>query len=231
MHTIPNLPWSVAAEVYASLCELLPPPRIDTPETRARRADTAMEAVIALHPGDACEALLAAQIIGADAHAKDSLREAVEPQTQPEDVRRCRAQAVAMMRSMQSGLRMLKRDQAVREKLEAAMHPATMGRAGWWFCDASVPEAAPAEGEPPPPDAAPPAAAPAVAVAPEHAIADAELYAAMYPERAASIRAYGGLPPNIDYGPPEPELVDTLVNGTSTILRALDHITRAAVVA
>jgi hypothetical protein len=61
MHIIPNLPQSAAAEAYAHLCEYLPPPRIDTPETRARRADTAMAAVIALHPGDTAEALLAAQ--------------------------------------------------------------------------------------------------------------------------------------------------------------------------
>jgi hypothetical protein len=227
MHTIPNLPQSIAAEVYASLCELLPPPRIDTPETRARRADAAMEAVIALHPGDACEALLAAQIIGADAHAKDCMRSAIEPRTQPEDARRSRAQAGMMLRYMQSGLRMLKRDQAVREKLEAAMHPATMGRAGWWFRDASVPEAEPADGEAPPPDAVPPAAA----TPPEQAIADAELYAAIYPGRAASIRAYGGLPPNIDYGPPEPELVEALVSGTSRILLALDQPSRAAAAA
>jgi hypothetical protein len=169
-------------------------------------------------------------VIGADAHAKDCMRLAIEPNTQPEDARRCRAQAISMMRSMQSGLCMLKRDQAVREKLEAAMHPATMGRAGWWFRDASVPAAEPADGEAPPPDAAPAAAAPAEAP-PEQAVADAELYAAMYPERAASIRAYGGLPPTIDYGPPEPEIVATLVNGTSTILLALDHIARAAAVA
>jgi hypothetical protein len=225
MHTIPNLPQSIAAEVYASLCELLPPPRIDTPETRARRADAAMDAVIALHPGDACEALLAAQIIGADAHCKDCMRLAIEPRTQPEDARRSRAQAGMMMRYMQSGLRMLKRDQAVREKLEAEMHPATMGRAGWWFRDASVPAAEPAEGETPPPDAAPDE------TPPDQAVADAELYAAIYPDRAASIRAYGGLPPTIDYGPPEPELVEALVRGTTAILRSLDAIAPAAPVA
>jgi hypothetical protein len=163
------------------------------------------------------------------------MRSAIEPRTQPEDARRSRAQAGMMMRYMQSGLRMLKRDQAVREKLEAAMHPATMGRAGWWFRDASVPAPEPAEGEAPPPgaasaDAPPPDTAPE-AGSPEQAVADAELYAAIYPDRAASIRAYGGLPPDIDYGPPEPELVDALVHGTSTILRSLDAIAPAAPVA
>jgi hypothetical protein len=40
---------------------------------------------------------------------------------------------------------------------------------------------------------------------------------------AARIRAHGGLPVRLDFGPPEPEMVDALVNGTSPILRALDH--------
>jgi hypothetical protein len=58
MHTLPNLPRSVASKVYASLCDLLPQPRIDTPEARA---ETAMAAVVALHPADASEALFAVQ--------------------------------------------------------------------------------------------------------------------------------------------------------------------------
>jgi hypothetical protein len=37
-------------------------------------------------------------VIGADAHAKDCMREAIEPRTQPEDARRCQARAVATMR-------------------------------------------------------------------------------------------------------------------------------------
>jgi hypothetical protein len=37
------------------------------------------------------------------------------------------------------------------------------------------------------------------------------------------IRAGGGLPARVTFGPPEPELVEELVNGTSPILRALDR--------
>jgi len=51
----------VTIEVYAGLCDLLPPPRIDTPEACAARADTAMAAVAALHPADASEAVFAVQ--------------------------------------------------------------------------------------------------------------------------------------------------------------------------
>ena len=48
------------------------------------------------------------------------------------------------------------------------------------------------------------------------------MYATLYPERAARIRANRGFPANIDFDPPEPEIVAALVNGTSSILRALD---------
>jgi hypothetical protein len=216
MHTLPNLPPSVAREVLATLCATLPPPVADTAEARAARDETAMAAVAALHPADAFEALLAAQIVEADAHAMDCLRLAVQAGQQPEDVRRCRAQAATMMRHMQSGLRALQRTQSMREKAEATMHPAAMDRAGYWFRDASPP--------------LPPS--PAQADAPQPAdLTDAEQYAAVYPDRAARIRAHGGLPMRLDFGPPDPAVVDALVNGTSPILRALDHRPPAAAAA
>ena len=88
----------------------------------------------------------------------------------------------------------------------------------------------PAQGEAtqpgaPQPGGAQPAAAPPDPVRAEPAFCDlseAEQYAAIYPERAARIRAHGGLPVRLDFGPPEPEIVDALVNGTSPMLRALD---------
>ena len=54
-------------------------------------------------------------------------------------------------------------------------------------------------------------------------LTEAEQYAAIYPDRAALIRATGGLPPKPSFGPPEPDIVEALVNGTSPILRALDR--------
>ena len=52
---------------------------------------------------------------------------------------------------------------------------------------------------------------------------EADLYAIMYPRRAASIRALGGLPQPCDFGPPSPELVHAIVTGTSPTLLALDR--------
>ena len=212
MQSLPNLPPSIASEVFATLCDSLPPPATDTSEARAARYETAMAAVAALCPTDAFQALLAARIVIADYQAKDSLRLANQPGQDPKTARQCRAQSNAMMRNADSGLRALQRIQAKWEKAEAERNPVAMERAGYWFKDVSVPlpDASP---EPPPFEQR----------------SEAEQYAAIYPERAARIRAHGGLPPDTDFGPPEPHIVVDLVNGTSPILRALDRLpSRAA---
>jgi hypothetical protein len=57
---------------------------------------------------------------------------------------------------------------------------------------------------------------------PSDLAAEAERYAIVYPRRAQLIRQHGGLPPNCDFGPPDDDLVDAIVTGTSPALRALD---------
>jgi hypothetical protein len=52
---------------------------------------------------------------------------------------------------------------------------------------------------------------------------EAERYAVLYPDRAARIRANRGLPARLDFGPPEPHIVEAIATGTSPILRALDN--------
>ena len=80
---------------------------------------------------------------------------------------------VAMARQADAALRSLLRIQTTREKQEAAMHPAAIERAGYWFRDASVPEPVPTQAG---------------------IDAEAERYAVIYPDRAARIRAAVGLP-------------------------------------
>jgi hypothetical protein len=98
-----------------------------------------------------------------------------------------------------------------------------MERVGYWFHDVSV--------DPPP---TPPAAtdlesAPGQPPTPQPAprdfseMTEAEQYAVLYPDRAALIRASGGLPPDHRFGPPEPEVVDAIIRSDSPILRALDR--------
>jgi len=206
-----HLPPAVARHTFHTLISALPPPVPDTPEHRAARDEDAIAAVAALYPADAFEARLAARIVAADSHAMDCLRLAIQPGTDPLDVRRCRAQANSMMRQSQSALHALQRRQAAREKAEAALHPAAMERAGYYFRDVSVPA----------PDEAP-QAAPAEPNPPADIAAEADQYALIYPDRAARIRANRGLPQKLDFGPPSPELVHAIVTGTSPILKALD---------
>ena len=196
MDTIPNQSATITREIFATLRGLLPPPVPDTAEARADREENAMAFVAALHPADAYEANLATQIVAADAHAKESLRLAVQPGQLPEEVRRCHARAAVMMRHMQSGLRMLRRDQVAREKAETAMHPAAMERAGYWFRDASVPS---------------PNRRRRCRFARFEDLTEAERYAIIYPDRARRIRAAGGLPKPHDFGAPEPAIVQALI--------------------
>ena len=126
-------------EYFAELCRELPPVPDEDPEARAARQNSAMDAVVALHPDNAFEARLAVRIVSTDAHAADALRSAALAAGDPEKVRQCRAQAASMARQSDAALRALLRIQATREKQEAAMHPAAMGRAGYWFKEVARP--------------------------------------------------------------------------------------------
>jgi hypothetical protein len=181
----------------------------DTPEARAAHDQHLMDAVIALHPEDDFEARLAVQIVAMGVHADDALRSAGLAAADPMEVRRCRAQAVSLARQADSSLRTLRRIQADRDKALAAMHPSAMGRAGYWFHEVSVPAPAPQPAE------AAPAPAPAE-------LDEVELYAVIYPDRAARIRAAGGLPPDLDFGPPEPHIVAGLLR-TASASRVTRH--------
>jgi hypothetical protein len=181
MHTLPDLPTSVARDVFATLCAGLPPPPTDTPEARAVRDVAAMAAVTALRPADAFEARLAAQIVAADAQAMDSFRLASQYCNDLSATLRCRAQAAAMMRQMQSALRTLINMQSQRQKAATAKQPV-----------------APPEPQP-------------------DLVAPAEDHTTMHP---------GGLPPGLDFAPPERAVVQALVDGTPPPVSALDRLER-----
>jgi hypothetical protein len=187
-------------EYFAELCRELPPVPDEDLEARAARQNSAMDAVVALHPENAFETRLAVRIVSTDAHAADALRAVALAAGDFEKVRQCRAQAASMARQSDAALRALLRIQASREKQEAAMHPAAMARAGYWFKEVSVPAPDPSPTQPksePEPDID----------------AEVRLYAALYPDRVARIREAGGLPPRLDFGPPEPEIVAALLRG------------------
>ena len=67
-----------------------------------------------------------------------------------------------------------------------------------------------------------PAAPAAVAEPGFEDLAEAEQYAVIYPVGAEPIRAYGGLPGRIEFGPREPAIIEALVRGTGTAAPAFD---------
>ena len=204
---------------FAELCGQLPERPSEDPETLAKRQQFAMDALVALVPYDEFEAELAVRAVAADAHAADALRSAAQVAGNDEKVRQCRAQAASMARTSDSALRALLRLQAKREKQLAEMHPAAMEKAGYWFKSIEIPPApTQAPSEPPPPDDAEPPPRTEAQID-----ADARLYAIMYPDRAARIREAGGLPPRLDFGPPEPEIVAALLRGAGNGQRAPSH--------
>ena len=201
----PELPTPLARELFANLCDMLPPPASDTPEARARRDELAMTAATALHPADAFEAKLAARIVAMDAHAADSLRLAGLCGDDTPEMHRCRAQAISMARQADAALRALQRMQALRDKQIAEMHPAAMERAGYWFHDCSVPAPEPVEAPPPPDDDEEPERTP------EQIDHEVKMYRVIYPDRAAAIVAAGGFTPAMKFGPPDPYIIAGLL--------------------
>ena len=101
-----------------------------------------------------------------------------------------------MARQSNAALRTLLRMQATREKQMAETHPAAMERAGYWFRDISVPAPEPEPAPPPPPPPARPARpirSPRPSATP-----------CIYPDRAARIRAAGGLLRRLTSAHPSP---------------------------
>src|SRR5271165_6356860 len=103
-------------EFFAMLCKTLPPSPGDSPDARAARERSAMDAVVALHPDDAFEARLAVRIVAMDAQCAASLHAAGLAVDDPMELRRCRAQAASMARQSDAALRSLLRIQATRDK-------------------------------------------------------------------------------------------------------------------
>jgi hypothetical protein len=156
-----------------------------------------------------------------------------------------------MMRQADSGIRVLLRLQAAREKAEDALRPAAMERAGYWFRSISVPapeEAvadpvaaqpmlskpaapAPPPPEPPapqPPNPQPPRPDPLLKPRLEYgAMTPAERYATLYPDRATRILSEHGLPARLTFPPPDPEVLDDLLSSSSPLVRALYQPARA----
>ncbi len=208
-----------ARAIFTDLCASLPKAATETEETITARAKKAIKAVFALRPEDDFEALLATRIVAMNAHAMDALHSASLAAGEPDEVRRCCAQAASMACQSDAALRTLRRMQHERDKAFNEMHPATMGRAGCWFREVSVPA--------PDHDPGPTAADAEPERTQADIAADVKLYAAMYPDRVRHIYAAGGLPPDLDFGSSGPEIVTALLRSyAGHAERAGSHGTR-----
>ena len=160
------LPREVFQEILLVLRGALPRPASGgaadgAAEARGRRDRTAMAAVASLLPQTAAEGRLAAQSVAADAWAMDCLRLAAEREPDLSVMRKCRAQAMSLMRESKSALRLLLRLQARREAAAAgpAAEQAAWVEHGLLRMMAGALEAANSEADAPRPSA--PASAPA----------------------------------------------------------------------
>lgn len=175
-------------------------------------------------------------VAATSAHAIECLRLAQEHRGNLTAFLRCEARADSMQRQARGFRTMLLRVQAERRQRET--DNAATDRAAWTehcaiglMADAlgRAPLAAMAE-PPPAPDPvreAEPTAEPQADIA-----AEADYYAAVYPQRAALIHALGWLPETVmagldpAIGPPSSEMVHAIITGTSPVLLALgtaDH--------
>jgi len=211
---LPLLPRPIARHTLFILTEALPPPLGDLPEERAARDESAIAAVVALHPVDAQEARLAARSVAADAWAMDCLHLAGERiRLDPDMARRCHREAALMMRAADSALRSLRIMQSARAKADTTP---TL---------AEIPEPAIAEAEPRSPSAEPVRSEQSAVVAEpprSDLAAEADAYALQHRKRASLIRRLRRLPSHIDCGPIRPALVRAIITGTTPILRSLD---------
>jgi len=237
-HLALQLPADAYYHLVRTLCLTLPPPLTDNPDDLARRNHAAIARIAALAPANAAEADLAAMFVAASEQWKDCLRLAQLPETAPAIAAKCRAQALSMMREAKSTLRLLLKLQDLRGKRDADSAAWTEHVAIGLMAEALAPAARPAAmAEPPPPPASEPQPEPApVADAepdpacpgPRSGVAEAEHYAAIYPERAALIRRVGRVPDDVSFGPPDDDLVQALITARTPALAALDREFAAA---
>jgi hypothetical protein len=240
----------IALDILQTLRTTLPPPLPGTPEQYAQRDQAAMAVIAACEPANAAEASLATEYVLLLAHGQECLRMAQQHAADTKLSRQFERQAASMDRTARSCQTMLRRLQAHRKKRDA--DPVAAAEAARTeqrmlalmlealeslppepVSPARSPMATTPHHEPrqPPPDPVPAAHTPPrrsvrkPAEVAEHQLdltAAAERYALLYPRQARLIRCLGGVSDNWDFEPPEPEVMDAIVTGTSPMLRALD---------
>jgi hypothetical protein len=211
-----QLLWDMYHDLIHSYCEALPRPADETPDARIRRENAAISQIASLLPVNADEANLASNYFVASARSRDCYRlSRVLADSDPKRAEQLHREAGALLRTANTTRSMFNRVQANRRKREKdnatehtdlmtehcaiGMMAEALGR------DRSTlrPPRARPEPEPSPIETADERFA---------RLSEAEQYALIYPDRAALIRANGGLPNPCTFGPPEPAIVQALLD-------------------
>ncbi len=216
---IEQLPKAVYRTIIADLYAFVPSPDLTDPELIAERVLAVISDIASMVPVNADEASFSLSVFLADAQARDCMRHARMHFNDAGIAMKCRAQASHCKRTANAARALLLRVQAARHKREAVPQSCEQDA---WTIHASESYLLAADGQrvaaPPPP---PSAVAPGDAGEPRHTAA--ETYAIMYPQRAAAIRAYGGMPPDAAFDRPPPRLLSALHASTSPILQRIDE--------
>jgi hypothetical protein len=233
MDNIPSsdLPYQLPRQIYLQVVHTLrgamPPAPDDSPETIDRREQVAIAQVAALVPANADEAQLASYAVAAGMQAVDCLRLAAQHAMNLQLAGQLRAQAASMGREARGYRATLLREQAVRQKREAS--DTTREPAAWTEHSALglmaearqiMPRKRAEPAEPPPPPSPEQAAE---AERRERLRRDAEHYVIVQTKQAQKIRKHRGMPPDADFEPPEPELMDAIINGKGSNFRWCDE--------
>jgi plasmid stability protein len=241
----PNPALQLQRDIHLQVVDLfrttLPGRPDDTPDAIACRERFAIAEVAAMLPANAHEAALAAHCVAAGAQANDAMREITLHPGDIKVITLLRNQAASMMRQSRGFSSLLLRVQAARHKREAKDSTRETDALTEYSVRGLLTQAH--ESLPPPEPRPAPAAAtpersryapwePDPSLSPEEAAKaerqelmrrQASRYAVLHTMRVKLIRQLKGLPENCDFEPPEPDLLDAIINGDSSNLRWADR--------
>lgn len=213
---------AIYRDIVYRLHRELPPPDTTDPEVIDQIIEAALADIASMLPANGDEALIAVRTVVADARADECARHARTLFNDYAAAMKCLAQANHFTRTANASRALLHRVQAARRKHEADLANCQKDA---WTEEAVISSLAEAHRKlrrtAPPASAAQPVSA--SEEDPLAACTEAERYAILHPDRAAGIRAHGGIPPGASYESPAPSLVADILASTSEILRQIDE--------
>ncbi|HTI79379.1 MAG TPA: hypothetical protein VL614_02890 [Acetobacteraceae bacterium] len=210
---------AIYRDIVYRLHKELPPPDTSDPDLIDQIIEAAIADIASMLPANGDEARIAVRTVVADARADECARHARGLTNDYAAAMKCLAQANHFTRTANASRALLHRVQAARRKHEADLANCQKDA---WTEEAVISSLAEAHRNTRKP--APPPPAPASSEEdPFAAYTEAERYAILHPDRAAGIRAHGGIPPGASYECPTPTLLADILASTSDILQQIDE--------